>query len=127
MSNDRFSRVRAFAGANALEPSRNPDELDGRRIITGNMYLLPDGSVKFSGTGFTVQYIATGQYIINFSTPFLSTLYSFVANVSPNLNNILKYPVCTILSGSQVKVDLYAIPTFNSLLDASFSFIAIGN
>ena len=90
------------------------------------MSLLPDGSTTFSGTGFTIQHIAaSGQYIINFSTPFASTLYSFVTNVSPNLNNILKYPLCTILSGSQVKVDLYNIPTFNTLLDASFSFIAI--
>ena len=131
MSNDRFSRVRAFAGPNSLEPSRNPSgpsELDGRRIITGNVSLLPDGSTIVSGAGFTVEHlVTTGQYTINFSTPFLSTLYSFVANVNPNLNNIFQYPLCAILSGSQVKVDLYELPTFINLNDGSFSFIAIGN
>ncbi len=65
-------------------------------------------STVYSSTGFTTGRV---HYTINFSSPFLSTLYSFVANDSENLNNILKYPLSRMLSGNKVIVDLYNIPT----------------
>jgi len=56
MSNDRFSRVRAFAGPNALEPSRNPEFLSSSsnhsppfpKIVAGEGF--PQGNSNSSYT-----------------------------------------------------------------------------
>jgi len=75
MSNDRFSRIRAFAGPNALEPSRNPEKqhtnivrgvLEGLRIVTG--YIPSSGTVTDPSRGFTSVYTGGWYLCCNIGT-----------------------------------------------------------
>jgi len=78
MSNDRFSRVRAFAGPNALEPSRNPAGPSGSRVVGGYVASTATGVV---GGQYTVSPTGPlpGTCVLNFNPPF----YNPVAVVSP--------------------------------------------
>ena len=114
MSNDRFSRVRAFAGPNALEPSRNPAGPSGSRVVGGYVASTATGLV---GNQYTLSPTgAPGTCVLSFNPPF----YNPVAVVSPTAGpNWSVYSTQGPLS-SQVTVNTQLA---NAAATGAFSFL----
>jgi hypothetical protein len=129
MSNDRFSRIRAFAGPNSLEPSRNPSEqntnivrgvLEGLRIVTG--YIPSSGTVTDPSRGFTSIYTGAGIYVVTLVPPF-SNAGSYTVNVT--LYNTIQLVSSVIVTNNQIFV---YFKDFGGLaVPSNFYFTAIGN
>jgi|688.fasta_scaffold242274_2 hypothetical protein len=144
MSDNRFSRIHAFAGANALEPktfSTIPIQdssivhglLNGLRVVAG-VVSVNSGALPVDA-GFSVDYTVTGTANVTLTTPFSNNNYS--VSVTPKTGSIA-YPspfqqlisTVHILSPSNFKVYFYrmdtALPSAPGPESADFFLTVIG-
>ena len=133
MSNDRFSRVRAFAGPNALEPSRSPEPipysptavsgvLEGLRVVTG--YVPKLTNITDPSQGFTSIYDSGSNiYTVTLVPPFSDLLYTL--NVTPNTSDPLYTSSVLVQSTGDFNVYFSTLP--GNLVPIDFFFTAIGN
>jgi hypothetical protein len=137
MNNNHFSRIRAFAGPNALEPSRNPVSntspdpnildgvLEGLRIVTG--YIPSSGTVTDPSRGFTSTYDpGSNIYTVTLVPPFSDLLYT--VNVTSSTSNPLFMPSVLNQTNGTFNVQLFDITIgLPNPVPANFYFTAIGN
>jgi hypothetical protein len=130
MSNDRFSRVRAFAGPNALEPSRNPEFLSSSsnhsppfpQIVAGEG--APQGNSNLSYT--VVPGTTTTPMTVTLATIFPATGFTVVVtevfdNTSLTIPRLVTLVEITSLNTFNVRfVDAAGI-----LYNRGFNFIAM--
>jgi len=146
MSNDSFSRIRAFAGPNALEPrSALMSTLPGpagptgpvgpldQTIIRGftNNLKLIQGSVLDTGVGvlplngYTCSSTSLGQYTILFNNAFASSDYSIVATPESDTPIATCFVESSSKSSSSFVLNMYNL-SGSTPVACGFTFIAIG-